>query len=244
MSLVQRKWSYLEPLFIGSEEVRKELPVEAQRFEGTDAGVKAVLRAANDARNVLAACNAPGLFKDLEVLQTQLDQCEKALAEFLDGKRRQFPRFYFVSKSDLLDMLSNGSTPRRILKHIPKVFLSTDTLLLSGKDDDGARPIASRWVSGVGVEAVDFTPPTRIDGKVEHYLLTILDAQRYSLKQWRVHLLGWRLITAGHWHTDLACSLTFSLLRYDTQPRCDWLMDKQVDGRGTDPAQITLLVCG
>jgi hypothetical protein len=30
---IQRAWSSLEPLFIGSEEVRKELPEDAIRFE-------------------------------------------------------------------------------------------------------------------------------------------------------------------------------------------------------------------
>ncbi|CAN0458284.1 unnamed protein product, partial [Ectocarpus sp. 12 AP-2014] len=33
---IQRTWSYLEPLFIGSEEVKKELPEDAKRFEGID----------------------------------------------------------------------------------------------------------------------------------------------------------------------------------------------------------------
>ena len=30
---IQRTWSYLEPLFIKSEEVRKELPKDAKRFQ-------------------------------------------------------------------------------------------------------------------------------------------------------------------------------------------------------------------
>jgi dynein heavy chain, axonemal len=94
---IQRKWSYLEPLFIGSEEVRKELPAEAVRFEAIDKGVKAVLADAGAIQNVLNACNAAGLFKELERLQGQLDQCEKALADFLDGKRRQVSRAPLIS---------------------------------------------------------------------------------------------------------------------------------------------------
>ena len=53
----------------------------------------------------------------MEAQQAKLDLCKKSLAEFLDGKRRQFPRFYFVSEVDLLDILSNGSRPRRIIHH-------------------------------------------------------------------------------------------------------------------------------
>lgn len=35
----------------------------------------------------------------------------QALADFMESKRRAFPRFYFVSSSDLLEILSVGSTP-------------------------------------------------------------------------------------------------------------------------------------
>ena len=36
---LQRTWSYLEPLFIGSEEVKRELPDDAKRFQAIDAQV-------------------------------------------------------------------------------------------------------------------------------------------------------------------------------------------------------------
>lgn len=38
----QRTWSYLEPLFIGSEEVKKELPDDAARFQDIDVKVRAL----------------------------------------------------------------------------------------------------------------------------------------------------------------------------------------------------------
>ena len=51
-------------------------------------------------------CNEPGMSGKLEKTQTQLTMCEKALNEFMNGKRRAFPRFYFMSSADLLDVLS------------------------------------------------------------------------------------------------------------------------------------------
>lgn len=44
----------------------------------------------------------------------RLSLCEKALAEYLDTKRLAFPRFYFISSADLLDILSNGTNPHQV----------------------------------------------------------------------------------------------------------------------------------
>ena len=69
-----------------------------------------MLRSAWGTLNIKAACNVDGLYEKCEGIVEQLELCKKSLADFLDGRRRQFPRFYFTSEADLLDILSNGST--------------------------------------------------------------------------------------------------------------------------------------
>lgn len=219
---IQRKWAYLEPLFIGSEEVRRELPEAAERFVKVDGEVRKNLAEMHATGNAKNACNRPGLYDEMDKITTELDRCEKALSDFLDGKRRQFPRFYFVSKSDLLDILSNGSQPRKIMVHVSKVFLQTDTLFLTGGEKSSERPTATGWKAGVGVETVDFTPAVPLEGKVEIYMQTVLDGQRGSLKG----------------------TLERSVARYPTQKRTEWLLNRFPDGKPTDPAQISLLVSG
>ena len=219
---IQRKWAYLEPLFIGSDEVRRELPEAAARFEKVDIHVRKNLAEMFEKKNAKAACNRAGLFDEMESITKELDLCEKALSDFLDGKRRQFPRFYFVSKSDLLDILSNGSQPRKIMVHVSKVFLQTDTLFLEGGEKGSERPTATGWKAGVGVETVDFTPHVPLEGKVEIYMQTVLDGQRGSLKR----------------------TLEQSIVRYPTQKRTEWLLNLGPDKKPTDPAQISLLVSG
>lgn len=71
--------------------------------------------------NVVEATNRPHLISALEVLQKELTLCEKALAEYLETKRLAFPRFYFVSSADLLDVLSNGNQPQLVARYIMSV---------------------------------------------------------------------------------------------------------------------------
>jgi dynein heavy chain len=42
--------------------------------------------------------------------------------DYLETKRISFPRFYFVAAADLLDILSKGSNPQLIIRHLPKNF--------------------------------------------------------------------------------------------------------------------------
>ena len=40
---VQRTWSHLESIFIGSEDIRKQLPVDSKRFDEIDTEFKALM---------------------------------------------------------------------------------------------------------------------------------------------------------------------------------------------------------
>lgn len=218
---IQRTWSYLEPLFIHSDEVKRELPEDSTRFITIDLDTRAVLRKAWETKNVKDAFNEKGLIDKLEGIQEQLDMCKKSLADFLDGRRRQFPRYYFVSEVDLLDILSNGGSPAKILSHISKIYLSTKTLTLSEETSATGRPSATEFVSGVGSEICTFEPAVPLEGKVEVYMQTILDAQKKSIFQ----------------------TVKRSLVRYHEQSRPDWVLAKDaVTCRPLDPAQTTLLV--
>ena len=114
MAEIQRTWAYLETLFIGSDEVKKELPEDAVRFAKIDVDVKEILADIYSIKNSVKACEKEGLYKQLERMQSDLQMCEKSLANYLEQKRIIFPRFYFVSTSDLLDILSNGNDPVKV----------------------------------------------------------------------------------------------------------------------------------
>ena len=55
------------------------------------------------------------------------------------SKQIAFPRFFFVSPADLLDILSNGNNPTKVMVHMPKIISAMDTLELI---EEGVRPFA------------------------------------------------------------------------------------------------------
>ncbi|KAG6609263.1 dynein heavy chain [Phytophthora cinnamomi] len=218
---IQRSWSYLEPLFIQSEEVKKQLPELTSDFEDIDREVRQILKTAWKTLNVQQACTEPGLIKRLEVIVEKLELCKHRLKEFLDGRRRQFPRFYFMSEADLLDILSNGSHPDRIMPHCSKIYLATKTLTLVDRGP-GERPVATSFVAGVGHEVVDFYEPPVLEGEAEIYLETIMRAMRLTLFK----------------HIER------SLVAYTEMPRVDWINFKDDTNKPMDAAQIILLAAG
>jgi dynein heavy chain len=86
------------------------------------------IQVAVETPNVVEACNLEGRQERLEKMLAGLQLCEKALADYLETKRIAFPRFYFVAPGDLLDILSKGSDPHAIMRHLSKCFDNTHNL--------------------------------------------------------------------------------------------------------------------
>ena len=57
---VQGNWKRLEPIFIGSDDIKLQLPEQAKRFEGIDAQFKDMLREAAEDVNVVNCCSVDG----------------------------------------------------------------------------------------------------------------------------------------------------------------------------------------
>ncbi|KAL1791277.1 dynein heavy chain 11, axonemal [Sigmodon hispidus] len=125
---VQRTWSHLESIFVCSEDIRIQLVEDSRRFDGVDAEFKELMFKTAKIKNVLEATCRPHLYEELKDFQHRLSLCEKALAEYLETKRVTFPRFYFISSSDLLDILSKGAQPKQVTHHLIKLFDSISDL--------------------------------------------------------------------------------------------------------------------
>lgn len=119
--------------------------------------------------NVINATNKKGLVEILETLIHKLIVCEKALNDYLETKRLAFPRFYFISSADLLDILSSGNRPDLISRHLIKLFDSLAKLTFK----QGCK-VATAMESKENEEIVMFKKECDCNGKVFRIPLNII----------------------------------------------------------------------
>lgn len=183
---VQKTWSFLINLFRFSEEVKKELEQETKDFKEVDREVERLMQISKrkDLSNVLNFCTQDydddTVLSKLNYVSKELAKCQKGLNNFIAQKRKVFPRFYFLTMEELLDILANGNNPVMLFKeknYMSKVVQAADKLSMEEKGGPGARPTITSMNSSVGKETITFVPDERstLTGKVELYLQDILD---------------------------------------------------------------------
>ncbi|XP_047455882.1 dynein axonemal heavy chain 11 [Mugil cephalus] len=178
---VQRTWVYLESIFKGCDDICHQLPADTHRFQAIDAEFQELMLDSTKTANVIEATNKPHLFEKLEDLQKRLALCEKALAEYLETKRLAFPRFYFISSADLLDILSKGSRPREVTVHLSKFFDNMSDLEFE-KDEQLDNPKLAVGMYSKEREYVPFQTECRCCGPVEAWLSCLEESMKESVR--------------------------------------------------------------
>lgn len=213
---VQSQWRSLESIFLTSQDIRAQLPVETKRFESVNIEVKEVLLTLVKIKNVIPACRQEGQEEALSGIQQSLEFCQKALNSYLKGKKDLFPRFYFVSSKVLLDILSNGNNPPKIIPFLGDCFdaIASAVFKIDPQGDQSIAAVACSITSKDG-EVVTLKQPTLMTGAVELWLQDFADTIEQTLKATLILALE----AVVSWEVDL--------------PRDNWMFKY--------PAQISLL---
>ncbi len=120
----QRNWMYLETIF-GSADIVRQLPGPAKLFQSVDKSWRWIMKQTNEDRNALKAVQGVGEKSRLTIFRNHnanLDQIQKDLEDYLETKRMAFPRFYFLSNDELLEILSQAKDPKAVQPHLRKCF--------------------------------------------------------------------------------------------------------------------------
>ncbi|KAJ8259834.1 hypothetical protein GJAV_G00174010 [Gymnothorax javanicus] len=170
----QRSWLYLEPIF-SSDDINRQLPLEATRYQTMERTWRKVMRNAFENKQVISLCPDLHLLESLRNCNRLLEQVQKGLSEYLETKRGAFPRFYFLSDDELLEILSQTKDPKAVQPHLRKCFENIAKLQFQPD------LLITHMYSGEGEEVKLFLP-VMPSGNVEDWLREVEKSMKASLR--------------------------------------------------------------
>ncbi len=174
---------YLENIFVGSEDIRRQLPSESALFDTVDNGWRGAMETIAKDTNAKRATHADNMLHRMIEMNGKLEKIQKSLDQYLETKRQAFPRFYFLSNDDLLEILGQARDPTAVQPHLKKCFEAIKALKF---EQNAKKLMEAHGMTSPELEFVGFQAPVLTDGAVEMWLTEIESAMRLTLR--RLHL--------------------------------------------------------
>eukprot|EP00754_Rhynchopus_humris_P020200 Rhum_TRINITY_DN14684_c0_g1::Rhum_TRINITY_DN14684_c0_g1_i1::g.107658::m.107658/K10408/DNAH; dynein heavy chain, axonemal len=205
---LQKMWMNLHPIFIESVDIREQLQEDSRAFQGADDLYRALMGKACKYTSVIEVCCTDVIQRKLErdddfetllgTIEDTLVTCQKKLREYLEGKKKLFARFFFLSNTDLIDILSKGSDPVAVMRHMSKMIDSVRCF--------NFQPHTKKAIEMVSVqgESVDTCDTHECEGPVEEWLKGCVDLMFRTIKD----------------------SIMEGYTTYVESPRNEWIMKK------------------
>ena len=173
----QNTWAYLEPIF-SSADIARSLPQEKQMFTVIDESWHKIMDTTRQTPQVIARCQDETLLKTLSDSNLNLDHIQRKLQQFLETKRMSFPRFYFISNEELLQILSNSKDPYLVQPYLSKCFEGIKRIHFQ----DSLDITAMESPEGEVVQLIKKVNPSDHSNMVELWLLAVENVMADSIR--------------------------------------------------------------
>lgn len=122
-AVLQRNWLYLNGIFNRSD-INKQLANEVKQFTNLDLIFKYTMKGIVSAPQVFKISHRDNFINQLKKLNQDADNIKQGLQIFLEAKRAYFPRLYFISNEELIDIFGRADdVVTCLIEGKPQAFL-------------------------------------------------------------------------------------------------------------------------
>jgi hypothetical protein len=100
----------------------RQMPTEGKMFRAVDNTWRVSMAQTFSEPSCIKVARRPGFLDSLVEANAKLEQIQKGLNDYLETKRLAFPRFFFLSNDELLEILAETKDPLRVQPHLKKCF--------------------------------------------------------------------------------------------------------------------------
>lgn len=177
----QKGWTYLESIF-HSPDISKSLPTETKKFSQLDQSWKIIMKDVNmnpQCNKIISAIRDDKL-DIFRAHNKTLDEIQKALNDYLEGKRVAFSRFFFLSNNELLLILAEANRkPDTVQPHLRKLFENINRIVFG----EGVAAESILKVESAEKEELVLLKPPRARDSVEKWLKELEESCEETVKR-------------------------------------------------------------
>lgn len=222
--LCQTNWIYFESIF-AAPDIQRQLPNESRLFDQVNKSWYNIMQQVEKNPLAISTCTDDDLLKTLINNNQLLDQIMLSLEAYLESKRVVFPRFYFLSNDELIEIIAQARNARAVQPFMNKCFDAIWRIQFEDDDEEGVPtqmdktgedkpPTNIMAMISAEREIVTFTLQVKATGNVEFWLSRVEEEMINTLR----------------------VLMTYAIKDYDKTPRNDWVL--------SHAAQVTtIMIC-
>jgi len=193
LMLVQKKFIYFNNIFINIQEEIGQLIGDRNNFNTVRVQLVGYLNKIAQDKNAKSNLTVDHFKDSLNSMSNELDIIQKNMKKYLDKRRTDFARFYFLSDEDMFEILGKAKEPTVINKHLKKMFEGIKSLYFIEQTLNRGQVKSYNFTKMISPEGEEpeFGTEVEVSGDIIQMMKNIENAMKEKLKKSLYESYNW-----------------------------------------------------